>query len=104
MSLPRIKTPFTDLFGCPSPLIAGPMFLVSDEGLVSAVSQAGALGGMPSLNWRTSEEFRAAVREVKRRTSQPFAVNLIVNQVNPRQKPDLEICWMQPGPAIFLDV
>src|SRR6478735_3264085 len=86
-----IDTPFTKLLGCKYPIIAGPMFLVSDEELVSNVSEAGGVGGMPSLNWRTSEKFREAVREVKKRTSKPFAVNLIVNKSNPRVASDLAV-------------
>src|SRR5207248_1093261 len=81
--------------------IAGPMFLVSDENLVTAVSEAGGLGGMPSLNWRTTEQFRDAVRTVKSRTSKPFAVNLIVNQINPRQKPDLDVCVEERVPLLI---
>jgi nitronate monooxygenase len=96
-----IKTAFTDLLGCESPIIAGPMFLVSDPDLVSAVSEAGGVGGMPSLNWRSTEEFRKAVREVKSRTSKPFAVNLIVNKVNPRQAPDLEVCAEEKVPMVI---
>jgi nitronate monooxygenase len=77
------------------------MFLVSDEKLVSAVSEAGGLGGMPSLNWRTSDQFREAVRGVKKLTSKPFAVNLIVNQANPRQTPDLAICAEEKVPLVI---
>src|SRR5689334_7409012 len=62
-----IPTEFTEMLGCDFPIIAGPMFLVSNTTLTSIVSQAGAVGGMPSLNWRTTAEFRAAVREVKSR-------------------------------------
>lgn len=68
------------------------MFLVSDANLVVAMSEAGGVGGMPSLNWRTTEQFRQAVREVKSRTSKPFAVNLIVNSANERYPADLEVC------------
>lgn len=77
------------------------MFLVSDPTLVSAVSEAGAIGAMPSLNWRTTEEFRAAIREVKKHTSKPFGINLIVNQANPRQKPDLEVCVEEKVPLVI---
>jgi nitronate monooxygenase len=90
----------TQSLGIQYPIIAGPMFLVSDENLVSEVSKAGAIGGMPSLNWRTTEEFRAAVRKVKSLTNKPFAVNLIVNQANPRQKPDLDVCVEEKVPLI----
>lgn len=96
-----IRTPFTDLIGCQYPIIAGPMFLVSDENLVSAVSNAGGVGGTPSLNWRTSDEFRKAVQTIKSKTSKPFAVNLIVNKSNPRQYPDLDICAEEKVPLVI---
>lgn len=96
-----INTEFTNLFGIDVPIIAGPMFLVSDEKLVSAVSSAGGIGGMPSLNWRKSEEFKKAVQKVKQATDKPFAVNLIVNKANLRQHPDLDICAEEKVPLII---
>ena len=96
-----ISTEFTKMMGCDYPIIAGPMFLVSDEALVTEVSNAGGLGGMPSLNWRTTEQFRQAVRKVKSLTSRPYAVNLIVNQANARQLPDLEVCVEEKVPLII---
>jgi nitronate monooxygenase len=96
-----LKTAFTDLVSCRFPIIAGPMFLVSDEALVSAVSNAGGLGGMPSLNWRKSSEFREAVQGVKKLTGQPYAVNLIVNKSNVRMGPDLEICVEEKVPVVI---
>ena len=96
-----IPTDFTQMVGCDYPIIAGPMFLVSDVDLVSAVSEAGGVGGMPSLNWRTTEQFREAVRQVKARTQKPFAVNLIVNQANPRQAADLQVCVEERVPVII---
>jgi nitronate monooxygenase len=96
-----IQTPFTSLLGLKYPIIAGPMFLISDENLVTAVSEAGGLGGMPSLNWRTTEQFREAVRTIKSRTQKPFAVNLIVNKANPRQTPDLAVCAEEKVPLVI---
>jgi nitronate monooxygenase len=96
-----ISTVFTKLMGCDYPIIAGPMFLVSDESLVSAVSQAGGLGATPSLNWRTSDAFRQALRTIRERTNKPFGVNLIVNQANPRQLKDLEICAEEKVPLVI---
>lgn len=96
-----IATELTRLLGCRYPIIAGPMFLVSDEKLVAAVSNAGAVGAMPSLNWRTSEQFQAAVRQVKALTQGPFGVNLIVNQANRRQHRDLEICAEERVPLVI---
>lgn len=96
-----LRTPFTELLGCPYPIIAGPMFLVSDENLVSAVSNAGGVGGMPSLNWRTTEEFRAVIRKVKSLTTKPFAVNLIVNKSNVRVAADLKVCADEGVPLVI---
>lgn len=96
-----ISTVFTQLLGCDYPIIAGPMFLVSYPNLVSAVSAAGGVGGMPSLNWRSTEEFRKAVREVKAKSEKPFAVNLIVNKANARQNADLEVCAEEKVPLVI---
>jgi nitronate monooxygenase len=96
-----IETEVTRLLGIRYPIIAGPMFLVSDPELVAAVSNAGGLGAMPSLNWRTAEEFRQALRKLKSLTSKPFGVNLIVNQANPRQKVDLDICVEEKVPLVI---
>jgi nitronate monooxygenase len=96
-----IKTDFTELFGCTYPIIAGPMFLVSDEILVSEVSNAGGLGTAPSLNWRTTDQFRQAVRNIKSKTIRPFGINLIVNKANVRQKADLEVCVEEKVPLVI---
>lgn len=77
------------------------MFLVSDEELVTAVAEGGGIGGTPSLNWRSSDEFRKAVQRIKAATSKPFAVNLIVNQANRRQHPDLDICAEEKVPLVI---
>ncbi|PZO86100.1 MAG: nitronate monooxygenase, partial [Micavibrio aeruginosavorus] len=47
--------------GCDYPIIVAPMFLVSNEDMVVAGSNGGAVGAAPSLNWRTPEDFEAAV-------------------------------------------
>lgn len=95
-----ISTDFTELLGCTYPIIAGPMFLVSDERLVIAVSEAGGVGATPSLNWRSPEAFRAAIRKIKSETQKPFAVNLIVNQANRRLRHDLEVCAEEKVPLV----
>lgn len=100
-ALRPIPTAFTELLGCAYPIISGPMFLVSDENLVSAVSEAGGLGATPSLNWRTTADFKNALRSIKARTSKPFGVNLIVNQANPRQHADLDVCAEEKIPLVI---
>jgi len=96
-----IVTPFTQLIGCRYPIIAGPMFLVSDEKLVAAVSNAGGVGGAPSLNWRSTSEFRDALRKIKAMTDKPYAVNLIVNKANTRQFADLDVCVEEKVPLVI---
>jgi nitronate monooxygenase len=95
-----ISTAFTRMLGVKYPIIAGPMFLVSNEALVTEVSNAGAVGGTPSLNWRTTEQFGQAVQAIKAGTNNPFVVNLIVNKVNPRVDADLDICVREKVPII----
>lgn len=97
----KIPTAVTSLLGLDYPIFAGPMFLVSEEGLVSAVSESGALGAMPSLNWRTNEAFRAALTTLKKKTSRPYGVNLIVNKSNPRQNTDLTACAEAKVPLVI---
>ena len=40
------------------PVVAAPMFLVSNALLLEAVGRAGAIGAVPSLNFRAHEQFR----------------------------------------------
>jgi nitronate monooxygenase len=97
-----MQTALTRLLGCRYPIIAGPMFLVSDENLVGAVSRAGATAAMPSLNWRQPEQFREAVRAVRQSAAGlPFGVNIIVNKANPRVARDLEICAEEKVPFVI---
>lgn len=96
-----IQTSFTKLMGCQYPIIAGPMFLVSNENLVSEVSNSGALGATPSLNWRKTEDFDAALTRIKSQTDKPFGVNLIVNKVNPRVEDDLDKCVKHKVPLVI---
>ncbi len=43
----------------------------------------------------------SAIRTLKQKTDKPFGVNLIVNQANPRQKPDLDICVRERVPLVI---
>jgi nitronate monooxygenase len=97
----KIATKFTALFDCDYPIVAGPMFLVSTENLVSEVSNSGGVGGAPSLNWRTPELFDQAVTQIKAQTKKAFAINLIVNKANPRVDQDLEICVKHKVPMVI---
>jgi nitronate monooxygenase len=96
-----IETPFTRALGCKYPIVAGPMFLVSTEKLVTEVSNSGGIGGTPSLNWRTSELFDQALTTIKSQTSKPFAINLIVNRANHRVDQDLDLCVKHKVPMVI---
>lgn len=98
---PVIQTVFTRLMGCDYPIIAAPMFLVSNEELVVATSNAGAVGGTPSLNWRSVKEFDAALSKIKAQTSKAFAVNLIVNKTSLRMEQDLEVIVRHKVPLVI---
>lgn len=93
-------TDITRMLGMRYPIIAAPMFLISNEDMVVAVSEAGGLGTMPALNWRTTEAFREAVRTIKARTDKPFGVNLILLN-NDRLQADLEVCLEERVPLII---
>lgn len=95
-----IETPLTRMLGIRYPIIAAPMFLVSNVDLVVAVAEAGAIAAFPSLNYRPVEEFRNAVREIRKRTNKPFGVNLVM-KLTPRFEEDLKICLDEGVPMII---
>ena len=99
--LSPIETRFTQMLGCRYPIIAAPMFLVSNEALVSEASNAGGIGAAPSLNWRTAEQFDAALTKIKQQTSSPYAINLIVNKSNIRIETDLATVVKHKVPMVI---
>jgi nitronate monooxygenase len=58
--------------------------------LVSAVSEAGALGSF-GAGYLAPEVIRAAIRDIRGRTSRPFAVNLFVPDLGSRPPSDAEV-------------
>ena len=96
-----IPTALTRLLGIRYPIVGAPMFLVSTPRLVAAVSEAGGLGAVPSLNYRKGEELRVALREIGSLTAAPFAVNLIVNRSNPYREEHAKIC-LDEGVPVFV--
>lgn len=67
------------------------MFLVSNEEMVVQSCENGATSAIPALNYRTYDELRIAIQSIKKRTSKPFGINLIVNKSNPKYKKQLEV-------------
>lgn len=82
----------TDLLGIKYPIILAPMFLVSNVKMLVAASKSGITGCVPALNYRTIEEFEAALIELKEKCVGPFGVNLIVNKSNFLYKEQLKSC------------
>ncbi|MBT1700609.1 nitronate monooxygenase [Fulvivirgaceae bacterium PWU4] len=78
------------LLGIDYPMIVAPMFLISNTKMVKAALASGVSAAFPALNYRTDQELRAAIREIKQFSSKPFGVNLIVNRSNPKYKGQLE--------------
>jgi nitronate monooxygenase len=96
-----IQTRFTQLLQCDYPIIAAPMFLVSNESMVVAASNAGAVGATPSLNWRPSANFDQALHTIRSQTTKPYAINLIVNKSNQRLEEDLTIVAAHKVPMVI---
>ncbi len=79
-----LKTRITELFGIKHPVIQGGMQWVGFAGLVSAVSNAGALGILTALSQPTPEDLVKEIEKTRGMTDQPFGVNLtILPTINP---------------------
>lgn len=74
------------------PIIMAPMFLVSNDKMLIAASKCGIAGAIPALNYRTTEELRAGLRQIKAEAEGPIGVNLIVNASNFLMEEQLQIC------------
>lgn len=77
------------LLGIRYPVIVAPMFLISNTKMIKAALANGVSAAFPALNYRTDQELRAAIIEIKSASFKPFGVNLIVNRSNPRYKNQL---------------
>jgi nitronate monooxygenase len=80
----------TQLLGIDYPVIVAPMFLISNTRMIKAALQNGVSAAFPALNYRTDQELRAAIAEIKAFSTKPFGVNLIVNKSNPKYKAQLK--------------
>jgi nitronate monooxygenase len=91
------------------PVIAAPMFIVSNPNLVIAQCTAGIVGSFPALNARPAEKLDEWLQEIMEalaawdrdnpeRPAAPFAVNQIVHRSNDRFEHDMEVCarWKVP--------
>ena len=86
-----MATPTLDqLLGIEYPIIVAPMFLISNTRMIKTALDNGVSAAFPALNYRTDQELRAAIAEIKSFSSKPFGVNLIVNRSNPKYKSQLK--------------
>jgi nitronate monooxygenase len=73
--------------GIDAPMCQAPIGSATSPQLVAAVSNAGGLG-MLAATWRSIDDLRAAIAQIRGLTSKPFAVNLGVHAA-PAEKIDL---------------
>lgn len=88
------------------PVVAAPMFLISNPQLVLACCANGVVGSFPALNQRESSGFKAWLEEIEAglallENPAPYAVNLIVHNSNPRLQADLAICIEHKVPIVI---
>lgn len=83
---------FAKSLGIKYPIIMAPMFLVSNAKMIIAALESGITAAVPALNYRSDEDFRKAIQEIRSKTTQPFGVNLIVNKSNFKLDTQLKTC------------
>lgn len=93
-----------------APMIVAPMFLVSSPEMAIAACSRGIIGSFPSHSTRTVEIFEAWLQQVEAGLQAlrdqglnpaPYAVNLVVNETNPRYQGDLALCVKYKVPIIL---
>jgi nitronate monooxygenase len=94
------------------PVIASPLFIISNPKLVIAQCKAGVVGSMPALNARPAEQLEewlieitealaAHNREHPDQPAAPFAINQIVHKSNDRLEHDMAMCVKYKVPIII---
>jgi len=64
------------MFGIKYPIICGTMMWICKPPLCAAISEAGGLGNLTAANYETEQDFRNAIREVRKLTDKPFLVGI----------------------------
>ncbi len=97
---------------CRLPIVAAPMFIVSNPTLVTAQCKAGIIGSFPALNARGTnrlDEWLGEIQESLARerganphlTVSPYALNHIVHRSNDRLEADLEVTLRHKAPVVI---
>ncbi len=76
-----MKTVITQILGIEKPIFQGGMAWIADARLAAAVSNAGGLGLISSINAGT-EAVREEIRKARRLTGKPFGVNIMLAAPN----------------------
>ncbi|MCX7816392.1 MAG: nitronate monooxygenase [Syntrophales bacterium] len=71
-----LKTKMTEILNIEHPIMQGGMLWVSRAELVSAVSNAGALGTLTALTFASGKELAKEIEKTRNMTDRPFAVNV----------------------------
>lgn len=94
------------------PVVAAPMFILSNPDLVIAQCKMGIVGSFPALNARPAEELDVWLQRISselekhnasdpERRAAPYAVNQIVHNSNERLEHDLELCVKYKVPIVI---
>ena len=94
------------------PIIASPMFIISNPKLVIEQCKAGVMGSMPALNARPASQLDEWLHEITEalaahdrahpdRPAAPFAVNQIVHKSNDRLAQDMETVVKHRVPVVI---
>lgn len=105
-----IKSKICEILGICYPLFQGGMAWIANSSLASAVSNAGALGLISSINFNT-EAVRDEIRKCKSLTDKPFGVNIMLQAPNAGEvakmivKEGVKIVTTGAGsPSIYMDM
>lgn len=88
-----MNTKLTELLAINYPIIMAPMFLVSNTNMVIEGMKNGIAGCIPALNYRTLDDLKLAIQELKNAKVKggAFGFNLIVNKSNIKYKEQLDV-------------
>ena len=100
------------LSNLPFPVIASPLFIISNPKLVIEQCKAGVVGSMPALNARPAaqlDEWLAEITETLAaynkanpdKPAAPYAINQIVHKSNDRLEHDMAMCVKYKVPIII---
>ncbi len=94
------------------PVIASPLFIISNPKLVIEQCKAGVIGSMPALNARPASQLDEWLAEITEtlaaynkanpdNPAAPFAINQIVHKSNDRLEHDMQLCVKYKVPFII---